>query len=92
MLASLIVGLLCTVFAGYVGARRAECFFVRHGAWIAIGSAFSALFFYAIAAEPGPRPPLWFDLVGFTLMIPAGALGGLFADYHARLLSSQGEQ
>lgn len=92
LLASLVVGLLCTVFAGYVGAKRAACFFVRHGAWIAIGSAFSTLFLYVVAGQQGPRPPLWFDLVGFTLMIPAGALGGLLADYHLRLLSSRGRQ
>jgi hypothetical protein len=89
LLASLVVGLLCTVFAAYVGARRAACFFVRHGAWIAVASAFLALFLYAVAGQQGSRPPLWFDLVGFTLMIPAGALGGLLADYHQRLLSSR---
>ena len=32
LLASLVAGLLCTVFAAYAGAKRAECFFVRHGA------------------------------------------------------------
>jgi hypothetical protein len=90
LLASLVVGLLCTVFAGYVGARRAERFFIRHGAWIAVGSAFLALFSYAVFGQPGPRPPLWFDLAGFTLMIPAGALGGLLADFHSRLLSGEG--
>jgi hypothetical protein len=92
LLASLVVGLLCTVFAGYVGARRAASFCVRHGAWIAVGSAFYALFLYAVAGQEGPHPPLWFDLVGFTLMIPAGALGGLLADHHLRLLSSRGQQ
>lgn len=89
LLASLAVGLLCTVFAAYVGARRAACFFVRHGVWIAIGSAISALVLFAIAGPQGPRPPLWVDLVGFTLMIPAGALGGLLADYHSRLMSGR---
>jgi len=88
LLASLVVGLLCTVFAAYVGARRAACFCVRHGAWIAVGSAISSLVFYA-SAEPGPRPPLWFDLIGFAMMIPAGALGGLLADYHLRVLSGR---
>jgi hypothetical protein len=87
LLMSLVVGLLCTVFAAYLGARRAACFFVRHGVWIAIGSALSAVFLFAIAGQQGPRPPLWFDLVGFTLMIPAGALGGLLADLHFRMLS-----
>jgi len=84
LLASLVVGLLCTVFAAYVGARRAACFFVRHGAWIAVGSAISSLVLYAFAGQQGPHPPLWFDLVGFTLMIPAGALGGLLAEHHLR--------
>jgi hypothetical protein len=84
LLASLIVGLLCTVFGAYVGARRAACFFIRHGAWIAVGSAISALVLYASAGQQGPRPPLWFDMVGFALMIPAGALGGLLANYHLR--------
>ena len=92
LLASLAVGLLCTVFAAYVGAKRAARFFVRHGVWIAIGSAFLALFSYVVAGQQGPHPPLWFDLVGFTLMIPAGALGGLLADYHLRLLSGRGQQ
>ena len=84
LLASLIVGLLCTVLGAYVGARRAACFYVRHGAWIAVGSAIVAVVLYAIPGQEGTRPPLWFDLVGFTLMIPAGAAGGLLADYHLR--------
>jgi len=85
LLASLVVGLLCTVFGAYVGARRAACFCIRHGAWIAVGSVISALVIYALAGPQDPRPPLWFDLVGFSLMIPAGALGGLLAQYHLRL-------
>lgn len=84
LLASLIVGLLCTVFGAYVGARRAACFCIRHGAWIAVGSAISALVIFALAGQQGSRPPLWFDLVGFSLMIPAGALGGFLAQYHLR--------
>ena len=86
LLASLVVGLLCTVFGAYVGSRQAASFFVRHGVWIAIGSALSAVFLFAVGGQQGPRPPLWFDLLGVTLMIPAGALGGLLADLHLRLL------
>lgn len=87
LLASLVVGLLCTVFGAYVGARRAGCFCIRHGAWIAVGSALSSLLIYAAAGPQDPRPPLWFDLVGFSLMIPAGALGGLLAQYHLRIMA-----
>jgi hypothetical protein len=84
LLASLIVGLLCTVLGAYVGARRAGCAFVRHGAWIAVGSAIVAVAFLALEGTAGSRSPLWFDLVGFALMIPAGAAGGLLAHYHLR--------
>jgi len=84
LLASLIVGLLCTVLGAYVGARRAGCLFVRHGAWIAVGSAIVAVILLAMEGPTGSRPPLWFDMVGFALMIPAGAVGGLLAHYHLR--------
>jgi hypothetical protein len=84
LLASLIVGLLCTVLGAYVGSRRAECLFVRHGAWIAVGSAIVSVIFLAMEGPTGSRPPLWFDMVGFALMIPAGAAGGLLAHYHLR--------
>jgi hypothetical protein len=84
LLASLIAGLLCTVFGAYVGARRAACFYVRHGAWIAVGSAIVGVLLYVIPAQAESRPPMWFDMVGFTLMIPAGVAGGLLARYHSR--------
>jgi hypothetical protein len=84
LVASLTVGLLCTVFGAYVGARRAACFCIRHGAWIAVGSAIVGLVLYAASGPGSSRPPLWFDLVGFSLMIPAGALGGLLALLYVR--------
>jgi hypothetical protein len=84
LLASLIVGLMCTVLGGYVGARRANRAHVRHGAWVAVGSALFGLAQFAVAAPQAPTPPLWFDLVGFSLMIPAGAAGGLLARVASR--------
>jgi len=84
LLASLVVGLMCTVLGGYVGARRANRAHVRHGAWIAVGSALFGLAQFAVAAPGAPTPPLWFDLVGFSLMIPAGAGGGLLARVASR--------
>jgi vacuolar-type H+-ATPase subunit I/STV1 len=80
LLASLVVGILCTILGAFAGARRAACFQVRHGAWIAVGSAGVALVSYAVAMPPEPNP-LWFDIVGFTLIIPAGVAGGLLARY-----------
>jgi hypothetical protein len=79
LFASLCVGLLCTVWGAYVGARRAACFFVRHGVWIGIGSAVVGLFFYGADDAQAPQTPFWFDVLGFTLLLPAGALGGYWA-------------
>jgi hypothetical protein len=78
LIASLVVGISCTVLGAFVGARRAACFHVRHGGWIAVGSAVVALVSYAVSAQGEPNP-LWFDIVGFTLIIPAGVAGGLLA-------------
>jgi hypothetical protein len=80
LLASLVVGISCTILGAFVGARRAACFHVRHGAWIAIGSAVVSLVTYAVSVPAEPNP-LWFDIVGFTLIIPAGIAGGLLAQY-----------
>lgn len=80
LLASLVVGILCTILGAFVGARRAACHHVRHGAWIAVGSAVVSLVSYATSAQGEPNP-LWFDIVGFTLIIPAGVAGGLLAQY-----------
>lgn len=82
--ASLCVGLLCTVLGGYVGARRAACHFARHGVWIGIGSALVGLLFYGAANAQAPHPPFWYDLLGFSLLLPAGALGGQIAALAAR--------
>lgn len=78
LVASLVVGLLCTIFGAFVGARRAARFHVRHGAWIAVGSAVVSLVSYAVSPPAEPNP-LWFDLGGFALIIPAGVAGGLLA-------------
>jgi membrane associated rhomboid family serine protease len=83
LLASLVTGLACTVFGAYVGATQAASSHVRHGAWIGVASAITGLFFYAIQGQEVPRPPLWFDVVGFTLIIPAGAVGGLLARFRS---------
>jgi hypothetical protein len=79
LLASLVVGLGCTGAGAYVGARRAGCHFVRHGAWIGVCAALVGLALYPAPAASQPLPPLWFDLAGFALLIPVGALGGFVA-------------
>jgi hypothetical protein len=79
LLASLLVGLGCTAAGAYVGARRAGCHFVRHGTWIGVCAALVGLALYPAPVASQPLPPLWFDLAGFALLLPVGALGGLLA-------------
>lgn len=84
MLASLVVGLACTGLGGFVGARRAGSSFARHGGWIGIGSAVMGLVL-SVSAGPDPSPPpIWFELAGYLLVVPAGVLGGLVAGARAR--------
>lgn len=84
LLASLVVGLACTSLGGFVGARRAGSSFARHGGWIGVGSALVALVL-SMSAGPDPTPPpVWFELSGYLLVIPAGVLGGLLAAAFAR--------
>ena len=79
LLANLVAGLACTSLGGFVGARRAGSSFARHGGWIGVGSALVALLL-SVAAGPDPSPPpLWLELGGYLLVIPAGVLGGLLA-------------
>jgi len=83
LVASLVVGILCTVLGAFAGARRAGCFQVRHGGWIAVGSAVVSLVSYAVSPPPVPNP-LWVDIAGFALILPAGMAGGLLAQYWPR--------
>jgi putative membrane protein (TIGR04086 family) len=84
LLASLAVGLACTSLGGFVGARRAGSSFARHGGWIGVRSALMALVL-SLSSGPAPSPPpLWLELAGYLLVIPAGVLGGLLAAARAR--------
>jgi hypothetical protein len=55
---------------------------VRHGGWIAVTSASLSLVFLAFPAEgPVPEVPLWYDMVGWALLLPAGLAGGGIAAF-----------
>ena len=84
LLLHLVIGLACTAFGAYVGARRAGDAFVRHGAWIALGSASLALMLYAAQPPGAERVPLWLDISRFALLLPAGVLGGALAGFVQR--------
>jgi hypothetical protein len=78
LLWSFILGMLCTALGGYVGARRAACHHIRHGAFVALASLLIGLLFYLL--PPGGEPaPLWYDLLGLVIAIPSGVAGGWIA-------------
>ena len=77
LLWALGLGLSCTVLGAFVGARRAGQLHWRHGGWISVTSAAIGLAVMIVAGlEPGPERPLWYEVVGWVLLIPAGLLGG----------------
>ena len=82
-LASLLLGVACTIVGAFVGARRAGRSFVRHGGWIGVGSLVLGVLMLALLPE-GPGQPLWIEVLGLVLVVPAGALGGQLAAALAR--------
>jgi hypothetical protein len=73
LLLGLIIGLGCTAGGGYIAGRIAKQAEVLNGAVVAvIGMAIALIF-----RDGGD--PMWFDIVGFACMLPAGMAGGLLA-------------
>ncbi|MDH4161149.1 MAG: hypothetical protein OEW15_00455 [Nitrospirota bacterium] len=73
LLLSLMLGLGCTAFGGYVAARMAKKSEILHGAWVGGFGIVLALVF----REEGL--PLWYHVAGFICMLPAGMAGGHLA-------------
>lgn len=75
-----LIGAMMTGLGAYVAARMAGQAHIAHG--LAIGAAALLL---AILSElfPSPQaPPLWMRLLGVSIVLPVGALGGHFARLH----------
>lgn len=77
LLLNLILGLGCTGLGGYVAGRIARQSEVLHGALVAGAGMVLALLY----RESGL--PLWYDIIGFAGMLPAGMLGGELARQRA---------
>jgi len=73
LLLTLIIGLGCTCLGGYVAGRMARRSEVLHGALVAGAGMVLALLY----RETGL--PLWYDIIGFAGMLPAGMGGGYIA-------------
>lgn len=78
LVASLLLGSLGTLIGGFYAAYRAGNLHMKHGALVGIGSIVLGLLFQAGNAES--NTPEWFMALSFAAAIPAGALGGFFAE------------
>ena len=77
-LLGLIIGLGCTGLGGYVAGRMAKKAHVLHGALVAMTGMILAVIFH------DSHDPLWFDILGFSVMLPVGMAGGYFARQRER--------
>jgi hypothetical protein len=75
-----IGGTICTVLGAFVGARHAGVHYLRHGAWIAAGTAAVALL-----TSPAAHSLSWLDWLGWLFVLPAGLLGGALAGWADRI-------
>jgi putative membrane protein (TIGR04086 family) len=74
----LLIGALGTILGGYIAGRIAKTEEVKHGALVgAVSLILAALQAGASGAES--LVPYWYQLSGYLLAIPVGALGGYLA-------------
>jgi putative membrane protein (TIGR04086 family) len=78
LIASLLLGSLGTVIGGFYAGYKASTLEMKHGALVGIGSIILGLFMQSAAALG--ETPEWFIALSFAAAIPAGALGGFFAE------------
>jgi len=71
----MLVGSFCTGLGGFMAGRMAARQRVQHGAFVGLAGIVVGLLSYGDTAVVG-QPPLWFDLMKFGVLVPAGALGG----------------
>jgi hypothetical protein len=78
LVATLLLGSLGTAVGGFYAAYKAGKLEMKHGALVGIGSIILGLVMQASSEES--RLPEWFTALSAAAAIPAGALGGLFAE------------
>lgn len=73
LVTSLIVGLGFSALGGYVAARVAKKELYLNAGLVGVFSLLVGLF-------TGGQGPIWFNIAGYLLVIPAALYGGYFAD------------
>lgn len=84
LFALIVIGASCTALGGYIAARLAGAEEVKHGALVGAVSLVLGLLQAAMAGGESPVP-LEYELLGYALAIPAGALGGYLAQGRAEI-------
>ena len=74
-----VIGALGTAVGGFVAARKAGKFEIKHGAFVGLGSLIVSFIELSLQEEVAPVPE-WFRFMSVIAVIPAGALGGYFAE------------
>jgi hypothetical protein len=78
LMASLLLGSLGTAIGGFYAGYKAGRLEMKHGGLVGIGSIIVGLLMELVAAES--ELPEWFIGLSLTAAIPAGVLGGFFAE------------
>ena len=78
LMMSLLLGSLGTMIGGFYAAYKAGALEMKHGALVGIGSILLGLILQAGGSER--QAPEWFIALSLVAAIPAGALGGFFAE------------
>ncbi|HEY7221921.1 MAG TPA: hypothetical protein VH985_26355 [Candidatus Binatia bacterium] len=89
LIASLLLGSLGTMIGGFFAAYKAGTLEMKHGALVGIGSIILGLVLQA-AGEQEAATPEWFMALSFAAAIPAGAIGGFFAEMFKNAIGGAG--
>lgn len=79
LLSLAIIGAFATALGGYIAGRMAKGEKIKHGALVGFVSLVLGIIITAASSEGNPVP-YWYELLTYILPIPAGALGGFFAE------------
>ena len=83
LIASLLLGSLGTMIGGFYAAYKAGTLEMKHGALVGVCSIILGLLMQPSGSEN--QTPEWFLALSLAAAIPAGALGGLFAELFSGL-------
>jgi len=84
LLALIIIGAFCTALGGYVAGWLAKVEEVKHGALVGAASLVLGVLEALVAGQGSSLPPQY-EFLAYLIAVPAGALGGYFAQGQGKL-------